>query len=689
MSWGSAYNLNSRLTYIEYLLNNGPLPPALMPNLEEVLTDGNSAGGLGITNLLSESFSSGINITDASNNSIISNTSTGDMAISCITNQLITNSFDNTQINAGVGFRVIAGDYVSLVANNDNMSLQADDDISLTSLAKGIILTAGTGDAGVNDITLNTIANTTIGSINLNSAGNVNLNGVDINLNSVNSIYETAQLVRLRDGINGTEILLDMGTTIDQVPKIKLEYNGLQAFIYKDNDLHLFSDQATAIETEKLMVIQTNNDNISLLVPNGKVFVERNLGTGDGEIIANVFTGSLNGNATSANTSSSSTTSSFASVAGIGNQIATTGISSSGSLFYLPIVSNNTTNPSQIVYTDNNASRLTYNITTGNLTSPLFTGSLIGNANTASSASIASQANGVFTTIDTTNPSNSPIFFGNSSSGNQATKVNSNLYFVPTTNTLNCTTFSGALTGTSTNANAVNTTTDNTSTTCYIPFTKLSAGSARPLYVDDTTGPLSYNPSTSTLTSTNFNGLCSTTGLVFLQTLTGTITGAATATTYTFPSIFNTTYKNYKILFTFGENSFSAYPFIGLNGFSGTNVPTTGDIYGYDMTSGLLTAVNLSNQTLSTTPLQLTGACLPNLQIELEVLNVGYTTLQSNNIVKIVSNSVYNNPGVKGIRNITAMINQNSSSTITGLSLQSILGVGNNPTWTAKIYGYK
>ena len=44
--------------------------------------------------------------------------------------------------------------------------------------------------------------------------------------------------------------------------------------------------------------------------------------------------------------------------------------------------------------------------------------------------------------------------------------------------------------------------------------------------------------------------------------------------------------------------------------------------------------------------------------------------------------------GINFYDNITATINQNSSSTVTGLSLQSILGVGNNPTWTAKIYGY-
>jgi hypothetical protein len=107
------------------------------------------------------------------------------------------------------------------------------------------------------------------------------------------------------------------------------------------------------------------------------------------------------------------------------------------------------------------------------------------------------------------------------------------------------------------------------------------------------------------------------------------------------------------------------------------------------MTSGSLTAISSANQTLSTNPLQLTGACLSNCQLEFDIFNVGYTTINSNNIIRIVCNSTYNNPDVKGIRNITATINQNSSSTVTGLSLQSILGLGNNPTWTAKIYGYR
>jgi len=82
----------------------------------------------------------------------------------------------------------------------------------------------------------------------------------------------------------------------------------------------------------------------------------------------------------------------------------------------------------------------------------------------------------------------------------------STLYFNPSLQTLYSTTFSGNLTGTASIANTVNTNTYNISNTCYIPFTSSSAGSGKALYVDDTTGPLSYNPATSTLTASVFSG---------------------------------------------------------------------------------------------------------------------------------------------------------------------------------------
>lgn len=57
-------------------------------------------------------------------------------------------------------------------------------------------------------------------------------------------------------------------------------------------------------------------------------------------------------------------------------------------------------------------------------------------------------------------------------------------------------TATGTFTGTANNANNILITQDNTNTTCYIPFVKSSGTGQRPLFIDDTTGPLTFNPST-------------------------------------------------------------------------------------------------------------------------------------------------------------------------------------------------
>jgi hypothetical protein len=53
--------------------------------------------------------------------------------------------------------------------------------------------------------------------------------------------------------------------------------------------------------------------------------------------------------------------------------------------------------------------------------------------------------------------------------------------------------------GNATNATNVEITSDNTSGTYYIPFAKTSGTGNKPLFIDDTTGPLTYNPSTAVL----------------------------------------------------------------------------------------------------------------------------------------------------------------------------------------------
>ena len=152
------------------------------------------------------------------------------------------------------------------------------------------------------------------------------------------------------------------------------------------------------------------------------------------------------------------------------------------------------------LFIDDTTTPLTYNPSIGTLTTTTFSGALSGNASTATTAT------NVGTTVDTTTASNCPVGFFVNSSGTQPVKVNSNLSFQPTTNTLRATTFEGALTGTASSATNVILTSDNTSGTYYIPFAKTSGTGGKPLFIDDTTGPLTYNPSTATLTTSVFVG---------------------------------------------------------------------------------------------------------------------------------------------------------------------------------------
>jgi len=59
--------------------------------------------------------------------------------------------------------------------------------------------------------------------------------------------------------------------------------------------------------------------------------------------------------------------------------------------------------------------------------------------------------------------------------------------------------------GTATRAGQVATTSDNTSGTYYIPFSKTTAGTSTTLYLDDTTNALTYNPNTSSLSTDTMN----------------------------------------------------------------------------------------------------------------------------------------------------------------------------------------
>ena len=79
----------------------------------------------------------------------------------------------------------------------------------------------------------------------------------------------------------------------------------------------------------------------------------------------------------------------------------------------------------------------------------------------------------------------------------------------PATNTITATNFDG-LTTSSTTAVGVDLTSDDTSGTYYLPFSKTTTATGNPLYIDNSTTPLTYNPLASTLTASIFNGSANT-----------------------------------------------------------------------------------------------------------------------------------------------------------------------------------
>jgi len=392
-------------------------------------------------------------------------------------------------------------------------------------------------------------------------------------------------------------------------------------------------------------------------------------------VTATTFSGALSGTATNATN------------VAVGN--VTTG-------FYYPSFVNATSGNNPIT----TSTGLTFNALLNVLTTTTFSGSLNG---TASNATNATNSTNVGTTVDTTTASNSPIGFFTNASGTQAVKVNSNLTFQPTTNTLRATTFEGALTGTASSATNVGITSDNTSGTYYVPFVKTSGSGSKPLFIDDATGPLSYNPSTSTLSASAYTitGTPSTAsvastfgqvGLVYLGAVQVAITGSGSAQNLSFASLFNSTYKNYKIVLTpTTQVSFTAYPSYALQAFLGTGVPTTASLYGFEITSISSTVVSpvyTLNATISSAPLVFAVSALTNKQVIFDIKNVGFANTATQ-IVELNCKSVYNNPGVTGASDRTVTCSSLTGATITGLTIQqSSIGDTNNFTLEATIYGY-
>jgi len=183
--------------------------------------------------------------------------------------------------------------------------------------------------------------------------------------------------------------------------------------------------------------------------------------------------------------------------------------------YYLPFVVSSLGGNGRTFYVD---APLSYSQATGTLSATNVSGTFTG------TASVATRA----ITLDTTTAGAGtyyPLFSTSSTGGTSRTAyVDVGLSYTEATATLNCTNFNGLATVAS-RANTLDTT--SATTTVYPMFSSTGTGGAsRVTYVDI---GISYNPTSDTLTTANFNG-----------TLNGTATTATTVNTTTQPA--STTY---------------------------------------------------------------------------------------------------------------------------------------------------
>ena len=227
------------------------------------------------------------------------------------------------------------------------------------------------------------------------------------------------------------------------------------------------------------------------------------------------------------------------------SSIATTGSSANVS-YNIPFVTANATTASQTVYTDA-LGHLTFNPSSNQLSA---SGTMTNNGMIMYGS--ASQI------LINNNSAVTPAILG----------ANVQLVSLPLAN-ITATTFTG-------NVSRINTTSDNTNGTYYIPFSKTTAVANTQLFLDDTTTALTYNPATSTITSGNI--------IVSASSSTNTITSSQIAV------------ANAGGSFTINQGSFTGSPTSNpyvINGASGLRLQ-------YNGTNNLSTTTNAVQATLLT-----------------------------------------------------------------------------------------
>ncbi len=242
-----------------------------------------------------------------------------------------------------------------------------------------------------------------------------------------------------------------------------------------------FSGTATVATTTNNLTIGSSNNNTTFY----PVFASATSGdrapTVDSGLTynpgTNVLTaGTFSGTATTAQTASN---------------VALTANNSSNETVYLTFADG--ASGTQALETD---SSLSYNPATNTLTAGTLSGTAT-TANTAANVSLTSNNSANETTY---------ITFADGTSGAQGLETDSSLSYNPATNTLTAGTLSGTATNATTATNVTATANNSTNESTYIAFVDGASG-AQGIETDST---LRFNPSTNTLSATNFSGTVST-----------------------------------------------------------------------------------------------------------------------------------------------------------------------------------
>jgi hypothetical protein len=123
----------------------------------------------------------------------------------------------------------------------------------------------------------------------------------------------------------------------------------------------------------------------------------------------------------------------------------------------------------------------------------------------AASAATAANASSVSLTSDNTDGAYYLPFSKTTNPTSNALFIDTNFFYNPSTSTLTATNFDGDASN-ATNASSVSLTSDNSAGTYYLPFSKTTNAAQNALFVDNSVTPLSYNPSTSRLSASTFAG---------------------------------------------------------------------------------------------------------------------------------------------------------------------------------------